>query len=512
MKFHPRAALALLGLATCLTSLPTAALAAPSTVVIGGDSADAHPTVFGAGDTLVRVSALLAARLELSDAFATDVDGTPLEAGTHANLLARAGLSWTSYEALAPWYVGADFELDAFSGLVTDGPALEGEGLPNGGGDDTAVVRNANVTISYKGIVALKAGVMTSHWGLGLVANDGAHGWRPGSATFIDPRGGDRVLRGQLVVQTPGELKIGASLAFDEVLGDDVLLPGDAARQAILAAFFDTPVYRGGFYGVARFQETEDGKDLNAYVFDFYTQARIAVGDGLELSLGGELAAIFGDTTLAPSPDFPKHDVVQLGGVLRAGLSSQSFGGVLDVVYASGDQDLGDGSQMAFKADPNFSLGVVLFPYVLAGHTGRAAYTARAPELTGYPPEDLDRFPTRGSVSNTLTFFPRIWFRPVSGLELYGGPLIAMSAVPVADPLSTKLAGGDPRNARGVSPSSYLGTEFDLGARYRMIAWGSELLIGVEGGVLFTGPALRAAGNDSGGTVGAVRAMLSWTL
>lgn len=512
MKLHPRAVLASIGLATCLVSLPSSAVAASSAIVIGGEKTDPHPAVFTAGDSLFHVSGLLAARLELSDAFAVDAEGADLGAGTHSDLLARAGVSWTSYETLAPWYLGAEFELDAFSGLVTDGPDLAGTGLPNGGGNRAAVIRKANVTLSYKGIVALQAGVMTSHWGLGLIANDGAHGWRPGSATFIDPRGGDRVLRGQLAVQTPGEVKIGAALAFDEVLHDESLLPGDTAHQAILAAFFDSPIYRGGFYGVARFQESEEGKDLNAYVFDFYTQADAELGDTLKLHVGGELAAIFGDTTLAPSADHPQHDILQFGGVARVALEDASVGGVLDVVFASGDQDLSDQWQNAFKADPNFSLGVVLFPYVLAGQTGRAAYTAEAPDLTGYPPEDLDRFPTRGSVSNTISFFPRLWFRPADGLEIYGGPLLALSTAAVVDPLNTKLAGGDPRNARDAAPTSYLGTELDLGARYRMIAWGSELLVGVEGGVLFQGPALRAAGNDSGGTVGAVRAMLSWTL
>ncbi|TNF25580.1 MAG: hypothetical protein EP329_22885 [Deltaproteobacteria bacterium] len=512
MKLHPRAVLSSIGVATLAMTLSTTAAAAPSAVVLGGEDTTAKPTVFSASDMLFRVTGLLAARLELSDAFAVDAEGAELDAGTHANLLARAGFSWTSYDTLAPWYLGVDLELDAFSGLVTDGPSLAGTALPNSGGHDALVVRNANVTLSYEGIVALKAGVMTSHWGLGLVANDGAHGWRPGSATFIDPRGGDRVLRGQLAVQTPGELKIGAALAFDEVLHDDQLLPGDSARQVILAAFFDTPVYRGGFYGVARFQETDEGREINAFVFDFYTQAEADLGDGLKLRLGGELAAIFGDTTLAPSPDHPQHDVLQLGGVARVALEDANVGGVLDVVFASGDEDFGDGWQNAFRADPNFSLGVVLFPYVMAAQTGRATLTAEAPELTGYPAEDLDRFPTRGSVSNTISFFPRLWFRPAQGLEIYGGPLLALSTAAMADPLNSKLAGGDPRNARNAAPSGYLGTELDLGARYRMIAWGSELLVGLEGGVLLPGKALKANGNDSGGAVGAVRAMLSWTL
>jgi len=500
-------------LALALASPPPGALAAPPAQVLAGDADVPRPRVIPLGATLLQPSALLAARLEVSDPVVVDSDGTELPGGTHANLLARVGVGWSSHELAAPWLIAAELELDAVSGLVTDRPDVEGEGLPNDTGLATATLRKAVVTLSYEGFLSLRAGVTTSHWGLGLVANDGAHGWTPGSARFIDPRGGDRVLRGQIVVKTPGEVAFGAALAFDQVLHDESLRPGDKAHQVIFAAFAEAPRVRVGAYTVGRFQRSEDHAEVTAYVADLYGELRWPVGDALLLTLAAEAAAVFGKTTLAPSAVYPEHDLLQLGAVLRVGLGTDAVGGVLDLVYASGDANLDDDRQSAFKADPNFDLGLVLFPYVVAAQTGRSAFTARSPALTGYPPDDLDRLPTRGSVSNTFALFPRLWFRPLAGLEAYGGPLIAFAPTPPTDPLLTRLAGGDPRNARDASPGSYLGTELDLGLRYHFVAWGSALTAGLELGLLLPGSALDARGVDAeSALVAAGRATLSWKL
>lgn len=485
---------------------------APANQVAGTAEAYRPAASFDLDGTLLSLSALLASRVESVSAFRVDAGDDEFDPGTHVDLLTRVGAQWMSHERFAPWFLGAELELDAFTGLVTAAPDFEGDGMPNSGGSDTLVLRKANATVSLGGVVALRVGAMTSHWGLGLVANDGAHFWEPGSADLTDPRGGDRVLRAQLVARTPGERYVAVSLAADRVLADDVLRDGDEAYQAIAAVLVQRDDARAGVYGVARFQDAEDGAELRAYVLDLFGEARFALSDRVSLTLATEWALIAGTTTLAPSLGFPEHDVLQLGGVVRATIDAGNLGGVIDLLYASGDSDANDVTQSAFKADPNFSLGVVLFPYLVAAQTGRAAHTALAPDLTGHPPEDIDRYPTRGSVSNTVAIFPRVWIRPADGLELYGGTLIAFAAVDPADPLNTRLAGGDPRNARDAAPGAYLGTEIDLGARYRLIAWGSELTVGVEGGLLMPGSALSGAGLRSDGVIAGGRAMITWKL
>jgi len=233
-------------------------------------------------------------------------------------------------------------------------------------------------------------------------------------------------------------------------------------------------------------------------VFDLHLATDIALGEGLKLTIETEGALIRGTTDLASTTDFVEHDLLQLGWAARATLDAGAFGGVLDFVYASGDQNFDDGEQNAFKADPNYQQGLFLFRQVIAGQTGRAPITAADPDLVGRPGEDLDRFSSRGSITNTVSFFPKGYWRPVSGLTLYGGALLAFAEGDLADPLNTRLAGGDPRNALAGDPGGYLGTELDLGVRYQYTLPFVGLAAGLEGGVLLPGSALQ---DDSGATI-----------
>jgi hypothetical protein len=102
--------------------------------------------------------------------------------------------------------------------------------------------------------------------------------------------------------------------------------------------------------------------------------------------------------------------------------------------------------------------------------------------------------------------------RPIDGLEAYGGPLVAFSAVPLLDPLNSRLGGGTARNALDGSPSNYLGLEWDLGLRYRALMHGSEITAGVEGGMLFPGGAFDRVDGTDMGTVYGLRGMLGYRL
>jgi len=71
-------------------------------------------------------------------------------------------------------------------------------------------------------------------------------------------------------------------------------------------------------------------------------------------------------------------------------------------------------------------------------------------------------------------------------------PWTALSDVPVIDPRNTRLAGGSARNALDVSPGPLLGTELDLGVRWRQELGPVEVTVGTEAGVLLPGDALTA--------------------
>lgn len=358
-------------------------------------------------------------------------------------------------------------------------------------------------------------GYNMSHWGLGLIANDGDHGWTPGSALFLDPREGDHTLRALGVVGPVTAADLAFGVGADRVERDDVLRQGDEARQlvAFVQAGFMGPNRIGAYFALRRQEDTEDGDRLDVQAIDLAGAYRIETAGG-HVDLEGEIAFIWGETELGPSVAYPVHDVQQLGGALRATGDFGRAGFAFDFLYASGDSDRDDGELNGFNADVNYQLGLLLFQHVLGAQTGRSVETAFDPNLTGFPNEDLDRLSSRGSITNTISFFPRFWVRPWMAedgqLEVYGGPLLALTVLGVNDPFNSRIAGGDPRNALNGDPGSYLGTELDLGIRYHRYYAGTELTVGLEAAALLPGSALVDATGETMDSVLGLRGMLDW--
>ncbi|MGM0577397.1 MAG: hypothetical protein ACQEXJ_16860 [Myxococcota bacterium] len=514
LQSRGRAALALPGLVLALlVAAPTSARAGDAYDVRSGTAREYRPVLEAApGEMSLVPWATLAGRLETVGSYPIDRDGTEYDTGPQANVLARVGLRFHTVRRLSPWVIFAEVEGDAVTGQLTDGPDVDGVEMP-ATDDVDSQLRKATVAVSYGGAFTLVGGLMTSHWGMGLLAHDGAHGWSPGSALFTDPRGGDVVWRAMAVAGPFGGAKVQAAVAFDKVERDDLLIGADDAVQLIgsVTVGKDEP-HSAGLYVVARRQTAEDDAETEVMVFDATGRTRLPLGDDLALELDAEAAVIFGTTELGPTPDFPTHDVLQVGAVGRAHLAGGSWGALLDVAYASGDENLDDDEQNAFSADRNFHQGFILHRHVMAAMTGRAPVTASDPELVGVPAEDLERVPTRGKFTNLLTLFPRFYGRPVDGLEIYGGPLVAFTPEKLSDPFNTKLAGGEPRNALNGDPGRYLGTEVDLGIRYTGLIGGTELSVGAEAGVFLPGSALDDADGDPMDPVWGVRSLLRYRL
>ena len=157
------------------------------------------------------------------------------------------------------------------------------------------------------------------------------------------------------------------------------------------------------------------------------------------------------------------------------------------------------------------TLGLVAHRYVLAAQTARAPITASNLDLVGVPSRDLDRIPTRGQITNTVAFFPKAFWQPGWGLELYGGPLFLLTAKALVDPFNTRVqGGGEPRNALNGEPQNYLGTELDGGIRYHRQWGGSELTIGIEGGILLPSDALADATGTPMDSVTIARALMNY--
>jgi hypothetical protein len=500
-----------------LAAMPAAADdATPRDIdVVLGDATTYRPVAqLQRGDVSVELPFSLRNRVEAVNDFPLDLDRdrTQLDENFFIVTQLRIGARTDWRPANLPFRLLAEYEHDLATGSIVGAPEVAGERLPNGEKAHNEL-RKLYGRLTLWDLVVVSGGFNTSHWGLGLLANDGAHGWTPGSARFSDPRSGDRVVRVSVGTVPLTEYGFVARVAWDDVRGDDVLLEGDSANQYIFSALAgEGKSTAGGIYLVYRDQDSKTTRGFHVFVADVTASTSFKLGSVGTLTLAGEGALIDGRTSLGPNSDFARHDIFQLGGVLRASLDCGGHGGVFDILYASGDQNLDDPDNNAFKVDPNHELGLLLFRQVVAGQTGRAPVTAGNLDIVGRAVPDLDRVPTGGSPTNTIAFFPRAWWRPRDGLEAYGGPLFALTEVKNTDPFNTRLAGGDPRNPLNGDPGNFWGTELDLGVRYHALLDGSEVTLGIEFGTLFPGSAFRdAAGNRMNEVVGG-RFMMDYRL
>jgi hypothetical protein len=425
------------------------------------------------------------------------------------------------------WLVDATLSGDVVDGTLLGGAeGLSGDKLP-GRRLQTFLPQQAWVALRKETQFGVQIGLTASHWGLGLLANDGAaeldvtrNPW------FTWQRSGDRVVRAQVygmpLARTSSVLRGWLfSLAADAVLQDDIAdrALGERASQLVAATRFYLDRQRWfGVYVAHRSQRHDDGKQLDVTAVDVAADFDWRDANRQGWRLQGEGVWLGGDTTLGPTPEHPRHDLNQLAGLLRLSWSGEAEYLQLHVDggYSSGDRDPYDGTLRTFRADPNLRQGLVLFEHLLAWQSGRTTVHASDPLLTGVPAQDLVRLASDGAVFNAVTLFPRVggvvarpWRMP---LEVYGGVLLAWASSPPTDPFVAKIDGGGyPRNYLGGKPGSmFLGSELDLGARFRWyLGSGSHAVqFAAEYGVLLSGGALAAPSGDQA-AVHAVRVSLS---
>ena len=461
---------------------------------------------FKLGPVELEVPLSAAARVEGLNAFPVDRYATSFSEGVAVSPELRLGVKLDVKHALEPLSIHAEYEHDLLTGIAARDSGVVGQGLPGAEGL-TQEIRKAFVELRYKRIARLALGLKPSHWGMGLIANDGDHRWEPGSAAFNEPRHGDRNLGAAFTLGLHEGLGLVAVVGADLKSHDALVLDGDSARQyygAVLLGYGQPHTI--GAYVVRRHHEATNGHATDVTVVDLTGHTGGRIGP-VAAAFEAEAAVIAGSTTLAPTVEFPTHDVLQFGAAARGSLDLGAFGVVADFLYASGDRSPNDEAQHGFHVDPNYPTGLLLFQHVLAAQTARGAATAADTKIIGIPTADLERIATRGSATNTGSFFPRLRYRPLAGLEVYGGPLFAFAVVENADPFNTQVAGGSPRSALDGRSGRYLGTELDLGVRYRALLHGAELTLGAELGTLRPGSALVAADGSAMGAVSGGRAM-----
>jgi hypothetical protein len=365
----------------------------------------------------------------------------------------------------------------------------------------------------------LRLGQMSFVWGQGLVANDGNNMDRFGDLKFGDD--GDGSIQERILFATkpmargggPGKdviFALGADLIFRDPNAD--LVQGDLAGQGIFVVRWEPSQKPGnwlGAYAVYRRQNNADDGDAIAGDDLLEVGAADIAGQGFrylrpDLALIGAFeAVVIGGRTTFQRGDHDESQVLQGAAALRAYIGNPStWLAGLDAGWMSGDANPDDAEVNNFQAAPGYTAGLLLFQYYEGWQSARSELQALDPNLAGVPPNGTQYIPTEGSVTNVLFAHPKARWGLWERFEVWGGPLVAASAVPLVDPVETQLNGGAPTNALGgLSDRRYLGTELDLGIRGRYGFRNLWLQAGLQGGVLFPGPAFVDASGDADGAI-----------
>ena len=359
----------------------------------------------------------------------------------------------------------------------------------------------------------LKAGQQGSHWGMGLVANDGDH-----ASLFGDYRRGDLSERVLFATKPLGkESPFAVAVAGDLVFRDDQakLVDGDHAYQGVLVLQYEKDAHQAGLYGVRRHQTR-----------DRATREGVPYADGLDVTVidvagktayplagfGGyvfgqfEAAYIRGDTTLLRSIDQlqsgEKEQIRSWGGAAQVGVVREKgegdarFGSLMAALewgWATGDADPNDGTSKRFTFDRNHNVGLVMFQ-ALGWKTARAAVIAQDPSLSARAAHGLELLPSNGGVFGATYVNPTVIVRPMKSLDLKAGIVLARTTADVVDPYRLNSFGRIANWDGGDAKRHDLGVEIDLGTEWRAaLDYGLTLQLGAQGGYLIPGHAFDDA-------------------
>jgi hypothetical protein len=352
---------------------------------------------------------------------------------------------------------------------------------------------------------ALKLGLLRSHWGLGLLANQGDE---PSPSVAASPFGhsrfADRVARVQLAVFPLAQARYGqdrfrpltVALAADAVVDDANASwqDGDRAYHGILAVMGRYRALSAGLYAVYRNQEHAEGGQTEVAIVDVQARVDLA-GGGVRTWLEGELAALAGTTDYSRSVMHQgRFDMLAVGGVVRFGLSSGRLEAVLEAGLASGDDNPFDARLNTFTFNREHRVGLLMFREGLKDVTATQATNIADPDYRGRPPRGYDRLPNGGAVQGAQYINPRVAVTAADGLTVLAGLLYGVSATDYTDPFWSGLAGGTPTGPNGAVGEDQLGVEVDLGVHYRVGGVGAlQLSFMLEGawwspGAVFDSP------------------------
>ncbi|MCB9730732.1 MAG: hypothetical protein H6746_19835 [Deltaproteobacteria bacterium] len=376
----------------------------------------------------------------------------------------------------------------------------------NAGVRDDLFLREAVVQVPI-GLGDVRVGRRAAYWGLGLAVHDG----RTASTPFADARGGD-IYNGILVDAVPMRAfakgraaeAVHLRLAFDVVERDELVdrTRGDLALRYSGSVMWEEPFVRAGVMLVHRSIDVDGGAQRSDTLFDVLFSLSRPLGRTLDLVVSAEAAALAGsvEEQAADGPTI-RTTLRQFGALARVALKAPATGleAALELGAASGDSDPLDGTDTAFRFDPAYRVGMILFEEVLARTTAAERRDLLAAD-DSIPRSRVDAYATQGAVSNALYLAPVVSFEACSGCFIGNlGALVAFSPTGVASPSAALREVKNTNPYGGKAASALLGWELNAGAALRVaLPHTAAFSVGAQYGFFSSGPALDDVRGEPG--------------
>ena len=293
------------------------------------------------------------------------------------------------------------------------------------------------------------------------------------------------------------------ALAYDRNVIDDPQTTGASVNQWATALRFAEPDWSGGHdLLLAAYHAYRWDGQFSTKINSFGVRAHnsfgpVTFGFDIATNIGTtrEIAAAYAVIANDPVVDQPVRQLAARA-VLR--YDHKYFTVYLEGDYASGDADPQARTpltQFTFAEDAN--VGLLMFKHILGFQTARAsAAGVEVMRRLNAPSLPAEAVATRGAFTNGIAVFPQFDVRPLPGLLLRGGALVAWAASPVVDPVASLqrrdglTISDDLVNFVGGKPGRFYGAELDGRIQYRFL---DHFLLDVEGAILFPGDAFKNA-------------------
>lgn len=251
-----------------------------------------------------------------------------------------------------------------------------------------------------------------------------------------------------------------------------------------------------GAYVIHRLQRETDS---NAVIADLYLDAKV---HGVSLAFEG--VGIFAKTRGLTLPDNSADDPLlkraKIGGyVLRVGYEQPKWKVLWENGYASGDDNVTDGSFRVRALHPDYNVGLLLYEEVLARVT-EAKWAGDASGLR-----------SKGGVYNSHYIFPRVYGMPLEGWTVIGGFLMGFADQP--DGAVIRCSDKDVERGLNCSPTpgtkGPLGWEVDLAIKHK---FHKHIAFSLETGWARTGNRIpvESVGLNPKGNFWTLQSRLAW--